>query len=521
MKKPILKPVSFQGTADLLEKSQGTSVNVENTHTQELVIGLCGPIGSQIHKVGEIIAERLEHDYGYECHNIRLSTLIDGFPDEVNSGNREKETKYERTQRLIKKGNELRNRRYSILADLAILQIAQDREERKTKDGSKDYQGKRVCHIVDSNKNKSEYDALKSVYRDLFYFVGVHSPLESRVNSLTSNNQMSLSEVHQLIDQDSGEEIANGQSVRDTFPLADIFLRASENTDSEDAIQKKVDRFLSLIFDIDVVTPTKEETAMYRASTAALNSACLSRQVGASITDEECNVINVGWNDVPKYGGNVYTESSSSDFRCKVRSLNSGYCSNDMEKANIVNEILSGLIKYGVFSEEKRQQAIKAIKETRVTGLIEFSRSIHAEMHALMIGAQQAGSKIRDGKLFCTTYPCHSCARHIVLSGIKEIYYIEPYRKSLAIKLHSDSITESETEPNKVKLLQFDGVAPSRYNKLFSMASEDSRKEKYSGKMVRNNKKEANPKYEVSIESIPALEGIVIKNLSDNGIVEL
>lgn len=518
MKKVKLKAVSTNETADLLDDNQDTSVSVEGTHTQELVIGLCGAIGSPIHKVGEIIAERLEHDYGYDCNEIRLSTLIDKYPENDASLNAKKnETKFERTKRLIKKGNKLRTRRRSILADLAIMEISNDREKNKS---SAKYDGRRVCHIVDSIKNKSEYDALKSVYRDLFYFVGVHSPLDSRVNSLMSNGQMSSSEVHQLIDQDSGEEIENGQSVRDTFPLADIFLRASENTDSEDTIQNKVDRFLSIIFDVGVVTPTKEETAMYRASTAALNSACLSRQVGASITDKECNVLNVGWNDVPKYGGNVYTESLNPDYRCKFRNLQSGYCSNDREKTHLVNEIFDGLIRHDVFKEEQRNEAIEAVKKTRVTGLIEFSRSIHAEMHALMIGAQHAGLKIRGGKLFCTTYPCHSCARHIVLSGIEEVYYIEPYRKSLAMKLHSDSITENETEPDKVRLLQFDGIAPSRYDKLFSMTSEDSRKIKYDGTMVKKNKKEANPKYEVSIESIPALEGIVLKNLTDDGILE-
>jgi deoxycytidylate deaminase len=42
---------------------------------------------------------------------------------------------------------------------------------------------------------------------------------------------------------------------------------------------------------------------MFYARSAANNSSCLSRQVGASITDKNGNLISTGWNDVPKFGG--------------------------------------------------------------------------------------------------------------------------------------------------------------------------------------------------------------------------
>lgn len=81
-------------------------------------------------------------------------------------------------------------------------------------------------------------------------------------------------------------------------------------------------------------------------------------------------------------------------------------------------------------------------------------------MHAILGASRVAGERILGGKIFVTTYPCHSCARHIIASGISEVYFIEPYRKSLALKLHSDAMTESVIETDeKVKLIQFDGVA--------------------------------------------------------------
>lgn len=42
---------------------------------------------------------------------------------------------------------------------------------------------------------------------------------------------------------------------------------------------------------------------MYSAYAASLQSACLSRQVGAALLDDEGNLLAVGKNDVPKSGG--------------------------------------------------------------------------------------------------------------------------------------------------------------------------------------------------------------------------
>lgn len=63
---------------------------------------------------------------------------------------------------------------------------------------------------------------------------------------------------------------------------------------------------MDLIFGCPFTTPTKDEYAMFQAFTAALRSADLSRQVGAVILSENGEVIAVGANDVPCYGGGLY-----------------------------------------------------------------------------------------------------------------------------------------------------------------------------------------------------------------------
>lgn len=82
--------------------------------------------------------------------------------------------------------------------------------------------------------------------------------------------------------------------------------------------------------------------------------------------------------------------------------------------------------------------------------------------------------------MFTTTFPCHSCARHIVACGIKEVYYIQPYEKSLALDLHDDAINDINSEnPKKVSFIQFDGISPRRYSKFFFSTAD--RKDSNSG----------------------------------------
>lgn len=153
-------------------------------------------------------------------------------------------------------------------------------------------------------------------------------------------------------------------------------------------------------------------------------------------------------------------------------------------------------------------------KDSGLKDLIEFSRSIHAEMHAILRGLQQSGSDVIGGTIYVTTYPCHSCARHIIAAGIKEVFFIEPYRKSLAIKLHDDAMTEDENDSKKVVLRQFDGVAPRRFMALFKINTE--RKEK--GKLIKHRPNNAMPVIKLSLEAVPRLEAMVVDGVNSLGL---
>ncbi|WP_238258263.1 deaminase [Methylobacterium gnaphalii] len=82
--------------------------------------------------------------------------------------------------------------------------------------------------------------------------------------------------------------------------------------------------------------------------------------------------------------------------------------------------------------------------------------------------AARNGSSIKNSTLYCTTFPCHLCAKHIVASGVTNVVYLEPYPKSYAERLHSDSISvDGSSDPNKVEFKPFIGISPFRYRDLF------------------------------------------------------
>ena len=61
----------------------------------------------------------------------------------------------------------------------------------------------------------------------------------------------------------------------------------------------------------------------------------------------------------------------------------------------------------------------------------EICRGLHAEQNAI-IQAALHGIKIEDSVIHTTNQPCSICAKMIINSGIKKVYYSEKYEDKLA-----------------------------------------------------------------------------------------
>lgn len=479
---------------------------IKETHTEELVIALCGQLGTDTENIQNILIHELESKYKYVCKVIKISKFI----SQKSKYNLDDSTsEYDRIVRGMNGGDELRaSHGNQVLSEYAIQEIIADKLHRNppTDIQAGKFNSIRVCYIINSIKHPAEIKLLKHVYRDLLYVIGIFSTLDLRVKRLQKLIKPKDGDIHNLINRDTGEDMLHGQKVEEAFVSSDYFIRVFSN--EENKLKPKVIRFLELVFEIGFITPTYFETAMYQATTIAVNSSCLSRQVGACITDSHGVILSQGWNDVPKSGGNLYPDLlNEKDSRCY--NVDKCECANMSRKSLIKHSILEDFKNLGILKDGDHDKVIlEVLKNNGIDNLIEFSRSIHAEMHAIIIGSQKSGDKMIGGKLFCTTYPCHNCARHIIVSGISEVYYIEPYKKSLGIYLHSDAITEDENESNKVKILMYEGVAPSKYMEFYKLLS-DNRKTKPKNPEFSKVK----PKNTMTLRALHELEAAVTENL--------
>lgn len=440
----------------------------------ELVFGLVGPAGVNLEPVISALGKELKA-LGYKSETIRLSKQIEVFFGTDHS----KEPEDKRINELMNEGTRLRTEsgRGDAVALLGVAEINRIREV-KFESGHQE----KNAFILRSLKHPHEVETLRNVYGKGFFLISVYSPREVRVTALAErisksqfgNSQKARSKAEDLVEKDEQEEnFSLGQDVKDAFPLADLFV----DSRIKSSLDAQISRFLQLLFGNVFLTPTRDEHGMYHARSAALRSADLNRQVGAAILTTEGDLIAVGCNEVPKAGGDLYWHGDKND----ARDFQKGIDAMAEERIQVLGELLERFNNHGLLSSSassgKLDKLVRSLvsgekkavlKGTRVMNLLEFGRSVHAEMAALM-SAARLGISVRGATLFCTTFPCHMCARHIVASGIKRVVYVEPYPKSKAKPLHQDSISvdPSVSSADHVNFEPFEGIAPRRYQDIF------------------------------------------------------
>ncbi len=494
---------------------------IKERQTEELVFAMVGPMGSGCSKTKSILKEILASEFGYQVRTYQLSQYINESAHLVNApppANLEGEEKVTRLQNI---GNLLRERfDNKYLAAKTIEDIAQWRHQhgmRESTRGQPIPEKKRVAHIIDSIKHPEELETLQATYGGIFWLVGVFARDEVRIKRLIQEKEYSKKEVTSLIQRDYKEEDIEGktkkspgQNVRDVFYQADFFI--SNNADNDSDLKKSITRFIGILFGLPIHTPTKDETTMHAAYAAAAGSACMSRQVGAAILSPEGNVIGVGRNDVPKQGGGLYEEEDSIEGDNRCYNWNGNHCHNDTRKQKLYKQIFKSLRDENVLKNHVNEdQVTKAIQATDAKALIEYSRAVHAEMDAIISVARANKPGLVGATLYSTTYPCHSCARHIVASGISKVFFIEPYPKSLAKDLHNDAISEDDVKSEKkVIFLQYTGVAPKNLSKLFNI----SYKRKNNGTVITVDKKHISPIVKVSLDDYSMHEQWVVLEIA-------
>ncbi|QWU98521.1 anti-phage dCTP deaminase [Francisella salimarina] len=342
-------------------------------------------------------------------------------------------------------------------------------KNKENKDKNKENKDKynKTYIVLDTIRNPYEAKYFKDRYAS-FYLVSINAPDSDRKKYLQEKYSFSYSDIEDMDIRESGERESKDKyseliapNVKRCIEISDIHIFNPRNEpQNQNVLKAQLIWYLSLMKHPGLITPTPLERVMQLAYTAKMNSGCISRQVGAVITDSDYSIKAIGWNDVAK--GQV---------PCNLRSLkgvtnhscNTTYSEYERNNDNFLKEARFQLSQIEKVSESGRSFAycFKSI-QNKIDGQKNqvHTRSLHAEENAFLQLAKYGSVGIEGGKLFTTASPCELCAKKAYQLGIKEVIYIDPY-PGIAIQ-HILQI--GQNPPN---LVQFRGAVGKGYHNLY------------------------------------------------------
>lgn len=269
------------------------------------------------------------------------------------------------------------------------------------------------AHQISENKDALIcIDAIRNPYEAIyfqdrysaFYLMSVNTDDEERIRRLLitmSKSQIESLDTIEYPEKPNFEQQIAGQDIAACLQISDIHIynQYCPNSYRSDLIEQIV-KFVMLMKHPGLITPSHIERCMQMAFNAKLNSGCLSRQVGAIITDKNYSIKAIGWNDVP-----------SGQVPCNLRDIRS-YCQNkdydSYSKFEIENEKFSAILQgkkdkidYLKLCGRMSPFCFKSLyneltgKENQV-----HTRALHAEENAFLQIVKTGGVGIEGGYLF-------------------------------------------------------------------------------------------------------------------------
>jgi deoxycytidylate deaminase len=331
----------------------------------------------------------------------------------------------------------------------------------------------RAFIVIDAIRNPYEARYFKERY-SAFYLMSINAPDEDRTSYLQNIHKFNVDQLDALEKKESGElqkeEKKNNegkeftiQNVKRCIEMSDIHIFNPRNElDNNNVLKAQLGWYVALMMHPGLVTPTSMERVMQIAYTAKTNSGCISRQVGAAITDDENSVKAIGWNDVAR--GQV---------PCGLRSLgslNSSFDTITFSSYERTNKQFRDAAKAEMNAYEANQRDLKGRNLSYCFKDLKNSldsksnqvhtRSLHAEENAFLQLSKYGGPGIRGGKLYTTASPCELCAKKAYQLGVSEIIFIDPYPG-----IARENILSIGTNPPE--LTQFRGAVGKGYHQLY------------------------------------------------------
>lgn len=341
--------------------------------------------------------------------------------------------------------------------------------------------------VIDSVKNSLELSFFHSRY-SAFYCIATNKITDERIEYKSNTSHGYIDKLFKLDDFEyKGKEVAKGMfsspDIENCIQRSGYHVfytqnyekyksRLSAQSEKEVNLDIQLIKFIALLDHPGIITPTAIERNMQFAFTAKANSGCISRQVGAVITDINHSVKATGWNDV-----------ASGQMPCNLRNIN-----DLIEKKNEdhFSSFEKGDLPLETYADEGdfSSQVASHLKEVNQKGLkgknCSFcfktfhnvfegkanqvhTRSLHAEENAMLQLTKYGGQGIKGGTLYTTASPCELCSKKAFQLGIETIIYIDPYPG-----IATNHILKSgKEEKHNPRLIMFQGAVGKAYHKLY------------------------------------------------------
>ncbi|MEZ5586572.1 MAG: hypothetical protein R3E46_05825 [Sedimenticolaceae bacterium] len=267
-----------------------------------------------------------------------------------------------------------------------------------------------------------------------FYLLSVNTPNEERLKHLRESHKFSEQQIFALDSKEyperlSGKDVFISQNIQRCIELSDIHLNNPDRQKfNNNELSSQLFWYVSLILHPGLVTPTTIERGMQLAFSAKLNSGCVSRQVGAIVTDPNYSVKAIGWNSTPEGQTPCILRSASELLDGGEEEVYSRYERTNEKFQNVMSCTFSEVIGSKHLKGRNISYCFKDI-QNKVDGEKNqvHTRSLHAEENAFLQIAKYGGEAIQDGFLFTTASPCELCSKKAYQLGIKKVIYIDPY----------------------------------------------------------------------------------------------
>ena len=336
--------------------------------------------------------------------------------------------------------------------------------------------------IIDSFRNPAEVRFFKKRY-GAFYLCSLYASKEYRKSKLGPIF------TERCDNRDAGKYKNTSELYKQDVPSCTLLADYAINSDcGQEHYKFEIIRFLTLIDFPGLIPPRYDVVFMNFAYSLSVRSTCLSRQVGAAITNSEGFLVAAGWNDVGsgQLGCSLvcrddykkFTDDgfSISNWKERVDQFTANdlfhdldpedyFCFKDLESKLYLNKKISKNLEKPEFTEEfKSSPELHALKKVLNVKRLEYARSLHAEENAILQAARFGGTGIAGGTIYTTTYPCELCSKKIYQAQLSRIVYTEPYPDSLSETIFlKDGVRQISIE-------QFEGVKSPSYFRLFKPA---------------------------------------------------